>query len=403
MLFLPTTTTNLRRRRRRRRLLLLLMSNTDSTLPLFRHKLNKEGLDRRSRNLKRKTLLDPANAPWAKLYNSRDDAALITVTGFDHATFQHILDLFEPYYSFYTPWTRNNDGHNYQRLLRKKKGRPRKVSATGCLGLVLAWYRFKGAQWIMQGWFGFTGCQTNVWLRFGRRMLIKALHKHPDCVVTMPSTNEEVKRLMSAVNARHPSLKRVYCVADGLKIHFQACSDLEEQGMFYNGWQHGHYITNLFVFSASGRIIDAVMNIPGSVHDSTVAIWGGTYQRLQEMYDKHGAVCCVDSAFASNEVPYLIRSAQDVNIAKTANEMIQMKEATSLRQAAEWGMRAIQGSMPRLTEAMKFETRGERRRVLKLVPLLYNLRLERVGLNQIANTYVPSWSRDLAYYINATT
>jgi hypothetical protein len=123
---------------------------------------------------------------------------------------------------------------------------------------------------------------------------------------------------------------------------------------------------------------------------------------LRNVYKKTGGICCVDSAFAATDVPYLIRSAQDVNNAKTAEQMIVMKEATSLRQAAEWGMRAIQGSMPRLTEPIKYETNGERRLVLKLVPLLYNIRLARVGLNQLANTYVPSWSRDSTYYIKST-
>ncbi len=58
--------------------------------------------------------------------------------------------------------------------------------------------------------------------------------------------------------------------------------------------------------------------------------------------------------------------------------------------------------MPRLTETIKYETNGERKVVLKLVPLLYNLRLAKVGLNQLANTYVPSWSKDSAYYIKST-
>jgi hypothetical protein len=70
------------------------------------------------------------------------------------------------------------------------------------------------------------------------------------------------------------------------------------------------------------------------------------------------------------------------------------------RQASEWGMRAIQSAFPRLKDALKYEENGERRRILKLVPLLYNVRLELVGLNQIRNTYVPLWSRDGDYIID---
>lgn len=184
-----------------------------------------------------------------------------------------------------------------------------------------------------------------------------------------------------------------------MKIAFEACEGLTDQGKFYNGWLHGHFITNLFVFGADGRILNAIINVPGSVHDSTLAVWGGTYRKLQEIYERTGGICCVDSAFAAYNSPYLIRSAQDANIAKSARELIQMREATSLRQAAEWGMRAIQGSMPRLKDAMHYETKGERKRIMKLVPLLYNIRLAMVGLNQIANTYVPNWSKDADYFV----
>ena len=79
--------------------------------------------------------------------------------------------------------------------------------------------------------------------------------------------------------------------------------------------------------------------------------------------------------------------------------MEEMIQATSLRQAAEWGMRAIQSSMPRLKDHIRYEEQGERRRMLTLVPLLYNLRVSRVGLNQIANTYVREWARDASFYI----
>ena len=71
--------------------------------------------------------------------------------------------------------------------------------------------------------------------------------------------------------------------------------------MFYNGWTHDHYITNLFVFSVDGRMISTVLNAPGSVHDSTLAEWGNQYEILERMYQKTGGRCCLDSAFASTK------------------------------------------------------------------------------------------------------
>jgi DDE superfamily endonuclease len=380
--------------------MLLLLMQDEPGSQRFKDRLNQEGRWRQDRQLPRMSLPDPETSPWAILYAFGDDGALITATGFDHNTFRHILDLFQPLYDKFTPCTRQNDGHNYKKRRCHKRGRKRMVTAEACLGLVLASFRFKGAQWILQGWFGFTYGKTNVWLRFGRRMLFKALYKHPECVVQFPSDDEIKKLLMEVVQGRHSALTNVYSVGDGLKLHFQNCKDLTEQSMFYNGWQHGHYITNLFVFAADGRIINCLTNVPGSVHDSTIAVWGGTYRKLRRIYERTGGVCCEDSAFAATEVPYLLRSApQDPQNAKTQADIRRQSEATSLRQAAEWGMRAIQGSMPRLTETIKYEKKGERRRVMKLVPLLYNLRLARVGLNQLANTYVLHRSKDAGYYI----
>ena len=83
--------------------------------------------------------------------------------------------------------------------------------------------------------------------------------------------------------------------------------------------------------------------------------------RLEAVFERLGGICAVDSAFAANNVPYLIKSSQDTTRASSAMEMQRITQATSLRQAAEWGMRAIQGAMPRLKDAIHYEENGERR------------------------------------------
>ena len=97
---------------------------------------------------------------------------------------------------------------------------------------------------------------------------------------------------------------------------------------------------------------------------------------------------------------FLIKSAQNFNSANTPSEMLRLDQATSLRQAAEWGMRAIQSAFPRFYDRIKFERNGERAVYLSLLPLLYNYRLAKVGLNQICNVYCPNLSRDASYFIN---
>ena len=69
----------------------------------FSNTLNEDGRRRRDRNIPRIVLPPPKHAAWKYLYDSGDDGALITVTGFDHATFSFISELFEPYFNCYTP------------------------------------------------------------------------------------------------------------------------------------------------------------------------------------------------------------------------------------------------------------------------------------------------------------
>jgi hypothetical protein len=63
-------------------------------------------------------------------------------------------------------------------------------------------------------------------------------------------------------------------------------------------------------------------------------------------------------------------------------------DATSMRQSAEWGMRAFQSSMPRIKDRMKFEERGELEVTLMMMILLYNLRARMVGINQLNSFYL---------------
>ncbi len=72
---------------------------------------------------------------------------------------------------------------------------------------------------------------------------------------------------------------------------------------------------------------------------------------------------------------------------------IQM-QATSMRQSAEWGMRAVQSSFPRLKDRILYEERGERKLLLLSLFLIYNIRTRMVGINQILNVYMPYLNRN---------
>ena len=81
------------------------------------------------------------------------------------------------------------------------------------------------------------------------------------------------------------------------------------------------------------------------------------------------------------------------------NSQIQ-RQATSVRQMAEWGMRGLQASLPRLRDRLNFEQRGERSLILELMVYLYNYRASVVGLNQIQSVFMPSLKRSANKFMN---
>jgi hypothetical protein len=72
----------------------------------------------------------------------------------------------------------------------------------------------------------------------------------------------------------------------------------------------GNMITLLTPSLSSLQMEKFVLNAPGTVHDSTMAIWGQVYERLLQMFEQYGVRCVVDSAFARENRPALIKSHQ---------------------------------------------------------------------------------------------
>jgi len=82
---------------------------------------------------------------------------------------------------------------------------------------------------------------------------------------------------------------------------------------------------------------------------------------LEGVFESCGARCVVDSAFARNNYPFLVKSEKP-SVTMTLEEISLAVEATSMRQSAEWGMRTFQSSFPRVTDQIEFESIGQRNR-----------------------------------------
>jgi hypothetical protein len=130
---------------------------------------------------------------------------------------------------------------------------------------------------------------------------------------------------------------------------------------------------SVMCFCLDGTIPIVFCNIPGTIHNSQVADYGDIYNKLELVYLQDRAKCTVDSAFGNVSREFLIKSLHEIIHIKDSMECGIARDATSVRQSAEWGMRAFQLSMPCLKDCMKFETCGEQRVTLTMMILLHNL------------------------------
>ncbi len=200
---------------------------------------------------------------------------------------------------------------------------------------------------------------------------------------------------VKAIESKHPALKekKVWCSMDGLKLYIERPPDETIKSRYYNGWTHDHYVSNVFVFTPDGAIPMAYFNIPGCIHGSQVAEWGNIYTKFENMFDRYGVRCAVDSGFGKIDRDFMVKSTQDdLTSNKTTQQEakldVRMKRAaTSMWQSAEWGMRGFQASFPRMKDC--FEHR-ERRIIMKMYVLLFNLTSRLVEINQMRNIYM-SW------------
>ena len=230
---------------------------------------------------------------------------------------------------------------------------------------------------------------------------MKALKRSHLAQIRLPSA-EKLEEYRGIIQQRHPVLDNVWGTMDGLKVRIEKAPDEIVQSRFFNGWKSDHYVTGVLGFVPDGTIALAFYNVPGCSHDSTVADWGNMYNKLEDVYRQSGLKFVIDSAFSSLNHEFLIKSAQDdltaddefLTIDEQIVDIAVKREATSMRQCAEWGMRAIQSSFPRLKDTMTYEENGERRIIFDCLFLLFNLRSRLVGINQITSVYLPSLDID---------
>jgi hypothetical protein len=115
---------------------------------------------------------------------------MITLTGFDHATFNFLCEIFTPIFNSYTPFVPTGV-LCFERTKEQNRGRPRMIQPEDGLGLVLAWTRTRGLLMDLQLIFGMTYTNLDDYLLFAKTIIIMVLQEHPMAKVPNSQLQED--------------------------------------------------------------------------------------------------------------------------------------------------------------------------------------------------------------------
>jgi hypothetical protein len=222
-------------------------------------------------------------------------------------------------------------------------------------------------------------------------MLCQAVLKtHEDAIIRWP-LKTELAGLAKLVQRRSPLTANVIGFVDGLAIPVECPSDRFIQNAFYDGYSHETTVNNVIFFGADGKVKYAAINYPGSTHDAEVA----RSLAAKAMRTLGDYAICVDKGFVRsrdlNEIfvgPLSTRALQTLthNAQVRAVIIARHDRFVSLRQAAEWGMRGLQGTFARLKTKLTSNKR-KRHDIILAILLLHNFRTTYVGFNQIQTVF----------------
>lgn len=91
----------------------------------------------------------------------------------------------------------------------------------------------------------------------------------------------------------------------------------------------------------------------------------------------------VGSAFLQSKYPFPITSVDAQKVAEGASKIVRLKQAASVRQSVNWGLRACQGSFSHMKDRIFYKERVERKLMLLCSVPLFNLRARAIGVKGV--------------------
>ncbi|CAO3600926.1 unnamed protein product [Absidia cylindrospora] len=289
------------------------------------------------------SLTSPSKSIVKLMLTNRDAGAFITHLGLDPHSFDVLLEFFEKKYPPANPGL----------------GRPRAFGPDMALALVLMYLHNTMKQETLCLLFGATAAVISRTKRLGLDTLESIFRNDPhhwrwDIAWPSPRKMQRFNDMILAnteCDNEPEVLDGVFGFVDGLNLPIQEPSDEAEQNAYYNGWKSACYASQVIVFTPDGCICYVRSNCPGSWHDAEIAV--KLYQDLLlprcpppfRLFADSGFPCSGEYAEKILRVP---KKSEVKNMVVDDEVLNKWKAITKNRQAAEWGMGAVQHAFGRL-------------------------------------------------------
>ncbi|KAI9895913.1 hypothetical protein PsorP6_018877 [Peronosclerospora sorghi] len=325
-------------------------------------------------------LPSPFESAWAMLDRHGTDAHFIHMMGIPRRAFERLLAAFVPHYA-----------------IGSGEGRPgRPTLLAGHRSALAVTLQFYASNSDTKHLCSTLGCPPETLLRMLRRAeeaLEVALSTLTDAEIYWSTAREQL-RWASWIAESEPIVQRKFGFIDGKNFRVQEPSCAQTQNALCNGWLHSVLFTGTIAFGGDGCIIWMKHNCPGSWND------GDTSREFREkLLDPTATLQHIgvldDTAFPVNGRMFgrIVTPLKDGDflraVAQGANEaeVERVNSAiTSIRQAEEWGMGAVDRAFRRLLGLLPFDTVVRRRRLAN-IHHLYNLRVRTTSISQIRTVF----------------
>ena len=321
--------------------------------------------------------MKPFESNWFHIKHHGSEAAWIDAIALNKSAFLELWSTMDPYMP-----------------ASKPLGRKCRMEREDMLALTLYWLHTKVTIAKVGQFFGCPEDTTGRCMSKGLDVLDKHLASHPDAAIVWPNVSE-IKQWAAAIKVKLLRCKQPFDLAekpfafvDGCDLRIQRSSQVEEHDLNYNKKNGFAKVGNIFVWSPTGKIIMAMMNAPGKMHDSDIA--ADLYKRLSDRTQTPSffailadqGFTAIDGSLICTLGPHTVCSI----VVRSRSTQI-----ARLRAASEWGNAGLKNAWARLDAKLSSDS-AKRARLIKICALLYNFRTALIGRNEIRTAFSPDWS-----------